>query len=45
MSRPPEQYAGKPNLWRVACELSTFKDPYRALNALMAALGADMKGE
>lgn len=32
----PEQYAGKPNLWRVACELSTFKYPYRAADALLA---------
>ena len=41
----PQQYANTPNLWRVACELSTFKEPYRVLNALMAILGADMKGE
>lgn len=41
----PKQYADKPNLWRVACELSTYKEPHKVLNALMAILSADMKGE
>ena len=43
MSRPPEQYAHKPNLWRVACELSRFKDPYKALDMLLALAGPLLK--
>lgn len=32
----PRQYADKPNLWRLACELSKFKNPYAAFNVAMA---------
>lgn len=28
--------AQKPNLWRVACELSKFKEPYKTLDMLLA---------
>lgn len=35
MSRPPEQYANKPNLWRLACELAKFKEPYKATDMLL----------
>ena len=27
----PEECADKPNLWRLACELSKFEDPEKAL--------------
>lgn len=36
MSRPPEQYASTPSLWRVACELAKFRDPYKAADLLLA---------
>lgn len=35
----PEKYANRPNLWRLACELSKFKDPYKAINILLALAG------
>lgn len=34
--RPPAKYADKPNLWRLACELSTFKRKYAAADMLLA---------
>ncbi len=39
MKRLTKQYANKPNLWRVACELSKLKNPYAVLNAAMAITG------
>lgn len=49
MSYTPEQIAQikveRPNLWRLACELSKFKDPYRVANALLAAAGPMLKQE
>ncbi len=36
MKHPTKQYANKPNLWRVARELSKLKNPYAVLNAAMA---------
>ena len=42
--RPPALCVRKPRLYRVACELSTYEEPYRALDALMAILSAGMKG-
>lgn len=39
----PEQYASKPNLWRLACELAKFKDPYKATDMLMALATPMMK--
>lgn len=42
-SCPPEQYAHKPNLWRLACELSEFKDPYKAADMLLALAGPLLK--
>ena len=44
MKNLEELRAKKPNLYRVAYELSTYEDPYRVLNALVALLGADVKG-
>lgn len=41
----PEQYANKPNMWRVACELAKFKEPYKALDMLMALAGPMLKQE
>lgn len=43
MSRPPEQYASTPNLWRLACELSKFKGPYKAAGMLLAMAGPVLK--
>ena len=40
----PEKYANRPNLYRLACELSTYKEPYRVLNALKDVLSANVKG-
>ena len=40
-----ELRAKKPRLYRVACELSTYEEPYEVLNALVAILGAGVKGE
>lgn len=31
--------AQKPNLWRVACELSKLKEPYKTLDMLLALAG------
>lgn len=39
MKHPPKQYANRPNLWRMACELSKFKNPHAILNAAMAIAG------
>lgn len=39
----PEKYANKPNLWRLACELSKFKEPEKALNLLLAIAGPTLK--
>ena len=36
----PEQYANKPNMWRVACERAKFKEPYKAADMLLAALSS-----
>lgn len=40
----PEKYANRPNLYRLACELSTYENPDRVLNALKAVLSANVKG-
>lgn len=37
-NHPPE-YANYPNLWRVACELSKLKEPYKALDLLLDLAG------
>lgn len=39
----PEKYANTPNLYRVACELAKFKDPYKALNVMLALAGPLLK--
>lgn len=39
----PEKYANKPNLFRVAFELSTFRDPYKAADMLLAVAGPAVK--
>ena len=39
----PEKYADTPNLWRVACKLSKFKNPYKAVDALLAVAGPMLK--
>ena len=44
MKNVDELRAQKPNLWRVACELSKFKDPYKALDALVVLAGPLLKG-
>ena len=36
MNAIPEKYADRPNLWRVACELSTYRNPRGVINALAA---------
>lgn len=41
----PEQYADRPNLWRVVCELSKFKNPNKAADALLAMLTVAGLGE
>lgn len=41
--RPPARYANKPRLYRLACELSTYENPYRVLNALKAILSTGAK--
>ena len=33
-----EQHANRPNLWRVSCELSKLKDPYKAADAVLSIL-------
>lgn len=40
---PPPEYADKPNLWRLACELSKFKNPYKATDVLLAFTGPILK--
>ena len=35
-SSPPPEYADTPNLWRVACGLSKFKNPYKTADELLA---------
>lgn len=49
MSYTPEQIAKikaeRPNLWRVACELSKFKDPYKVANILLAVVVPMLKQE
>ena len=44
MNTIPEKYADRPNLYRLACELSTYEDPYRVLNALVALLSRKKGG-
>ena len=39
----PKKYANTPNLWRLACELSKFKEPEKALNLLLAIAGPMLK--
>lgn len=41
----PEKYADRPNLWRVACELSKFKEPDKALDMLLALAGPMLRGD
>ena len=36
----PKKYANTPNLWRLACELSKFKNPYKACDMLLALADA-----
>lgn len=45
MNLVPKKYANKPNLWRVACELAKLKEPYKALNMLLAMAGPKLKEE
>lgn len=40
---PPPEYANYPNLWRLACELSKLKEPYKALDMLLAVAGPMLK--
>lgn len=40
-----ELYKRKPRLYRVACELSKFDDPYKALDMLLALVGSTQKKE
>lgn len=35
----PEKYADTPNLWRVACELSRCKNPYKILDLMLDLAG------
>ena len=44
MIRLEELQSKKPNLYRVACELSTHEDPYRVLNALAVLLSEKKEG-
>lgn len=41
----PEKYANRPNLWRVACELSKFKNPDKVLAALVTVAGPMLEQE
>ena len=41
----PEEYANKPNLWRLACELSKFEDPEKVLALMLAIAGPMLKKE
>lgn len=45
MNCPPEQYANRPNLWRVAQELATFKEPCKVLNMALAMAGPMLERE
>lgn len=45
MSSGKELYQRKPRLYRVACELSKFEDPYKALDVLLALAGQTPKRE
>lgn len=45
MTPVPEKYADRPNLWRVACELAKFEDPYKAADMLIAFVGSTLKQE
>ena len=40
----PEKYADRPNLYRLACELASYENPDRVLNALKPILSANVKG-
>ena len=44
MNTIPEKDADRPELYRVACELASYENPHKALNALTAVLNADTKG-
>lgn len=39
----PDEYANMPNLWRFACELSKFKNPYKTLDMVLALAGPMLK--
>lgn len=39
-----ELRCAKPNLWRVACELSKCKEPYKVLDMLMALAVPMLRG-
>lgn len=41
--RIEEERTKRPNLWRLACELSKFKEPYKALDMLLAVAGPMLK--
>ena len=43
--KTPEEYANRPNLWRLACELSKFDNPYKAADLLLAISGPMLKKE
>lgn len=43
MSSDKELYKKKPRLYRVACELSKFDDPYKALELMLALAGPIMR--
>ena len=43
MENLEELRAKKPNLYRVACELSKFKNPYKAADMLLALAGPILK--
>ena len=40
-----ELYKRKPRMYRVACELAKFDDPYKALDMLLTPAGPMMKKE
>lgn len=40
---PPPEYANKPNLWRVACEIMRRKNPDLVRNGLLAVAGSVLK--
>ena len=45
MTKLEELQAKRPNLYRVACELAKFEDPYKALDMLLALAGPMLRGE